>query len=85
MGIELPHGLRADEIRILQEFRRVGRGELSRAEIDAIRHPAGGGEEALKALITKGFIEGAGGEAYRLLGKGEELLRIDSVPLSERG
>ncbi|MGH9459248.1 MAG: hypothetical protein ACRD2J_16555 [Thermoanaerobaculia bacterium] len=85
MAIELRDGLSADAIRILQEFRRMGKSELGHGEIDAIRHPAGGGEAPLNMLITKEFVERSPDGTYRLTSRGETFLGVDYRPLYERG
>jgi len=79
--MKLPNGLTSQQIRVLQEFRRKAQDELSREEIGAIHHPAGGGGEApAKELVREGYLAAAG-EAYRLSEKGRELLARPAVPL----
>ena len=85
MGVKLPDGLQADEIRILQEFRRLGKRELTGGEIGAIRHPVGGGEAAVRGLLEKGFLAGEGEDRFALTPKSDEILAVDYTPYSERG
>lgn len=56
MAIILPNGLTSEEIRVLQEFRRVGGDSMTRAAIAAIKHPANGGEAPAISLVTKGYL-----------------------------
>lgn len=52
----MPNGLTAQEIRILQEFRRLGADDLSLEQIKAIRHPAGDPEAPVWSLTDKGYL-----------------------------
>ncbi|HVR42224.1 MAG TPA: hypothetical protein VMS56_02165 [Thermoanaerobaculia bacterium] len=80
MAVKLPDGLRGDQIRILQEFRRLGARELAREQIDAIRHPTGGGADALNGLLEKGYLRPSGEGGFALEPKSDEILGIDHVP-----
>ena len=57
--MHLPEGLTPAEIRVLQEYRRLGKQELTVEEIKAIKHPVGGGETpatilaAIHRLVTR--------------------------------
>lgn len=79
MAIVLPIDLTTQEIRVLQEFRRLKTESLTPAQIEAIRHPAGGGLEPMTGLERKGYVEAAD-EAYRLTEKGKALLAVEPVP-----
>jgi hypothetical protein len=84
MAIILPHGLTSQEIRVLQEFRRLTAESLSADAIKAIKHPAGGGEKPAVDLVAKGFLEADGSLAnFALTPKAKDLLAIDPVPLVE--
>ena len=56
MAIILPFDLGIDEMRVLQEYRRIGVRTLSREDIAAIRHPGSGGASALDRLVAKGYL-----------------------------
>jgi DNA-binding MarR family transcriptional regulator len=81
----LPGGLRADEIRILQEFRVQKTRELGREQIEAIRYPGGMSPEALDRLVERGYLEKSERDTFVLAAKGDEVLSIDHQPLYERG
>lgn len=86
MAIILSHPLTAQEIRVLQEFRRIGSATMSAAAIVAIKHPAGGGESPARTLVEKGYVMGdASGESFTLTEKGKEFLKLDPVPEFETG
>jgi hypothetical protein len=80
----LPHGLTEQEIRILQEFRRITVKSMTLSEIAGIRHPVGGGEAPAWALVTKGFLAAdPGGASVSLTERGEEFLSYDPKPAVE--
>ena len=85
MPIILPHGLASDEIRVLQEFRRLNAESLSLEQIKAIKHPAGkGGEAPAVALADRGWIEVDGSrEQFTLAQRAKEFLAIDARPMFE--
>src|SRR5690349_14844733 len=56
MAIILSHPMTSQEMRVLQEFRRVAAETLPVAAIKAIKHPAGGGEAPANSLVTKGYL-----------------------------
>ncbi|HEX7153131.1 MAG TPA: hypothetical protein VF618_16715 [Thermoanaerobaculia bacterium] len=86
MAIILPFGLTTQEIRVLQEFRRMAAESLPVAALKAIKHPAGGGDAPALALIDKGYLEAdPAREAFTLTAKGKEFLSHDPVPLNEEG
>jgi hypothetical protein len=81
MAIILPNGLTPQEIRILQEFRRLNSEALPLATIQAIRHPAGGGEAPAASLAGKGFLAADdSGENFVLTEKGKGFLAIEAKP-----
>ncbi len=82
MPIILPHGLTSQEIRVLQEFRRLNAETLPLATITALKHPAGGGEAPAVALVGKGFLT-ADAESYTVTQKGKDFLAIDAKPMFE--
>ena len=85
MPMKLPNGFRPPELRILQEYRRLSRKAMSRAEIDAIRHPASA-EGAVEGLLEKGYLVPSGAEGeYALTPAAEELLAVEPVPEWEIG
>ena len=85
MPIILPHGLASDEIRVLQEFRRLNAESLSLEQLKAIKHPAGkGGEAPAVALADRGWIEVDGSrEQFTITQKAKEFLAIDARPMFE--
>ena len=81
MAIILSFPLTAQEIRVLQEFRRIGTETMSAAAIVAIKHPAGGGEALARTLVEKGYVTAdASGESFTLTEKGKEFLKLDPKP-----
>jgi hypothetical protein len=85
MPIILPNGLQSDEIRVLQEFRRLNVETLPLEKIKAIKHPAGkGGEAPAVSLADRGWIEVDGPrENFTLTQKAKDFLAIDARPLIE--
>ena len=79
MAIVLPFGLTPAEIRVLQEYRRLGTETMTAAVIGAIKHPAGGGEAPAKSLVGKGFLTSTA-DGYALTEKAKALLAIDPKP-----
>ena len=86
MAIILSFPLTTPEIRVLQEFRRVGTDTLTAAAIVAIKHPAGGGETPARTLVEKGYVTAAAnGESFTLTEKGKDFLKLDPKPEFETG
>lgn len=84
MAIILPLNLTSQEIRVLQEYRRLNAETLPLATITALKHPAGGGEAPAVGLVGKGFLEtDAGRENFTLTQKAKDFLAIDAKPLVE--
>lgn len=82
MPIILPFGLTSEEIRVLQEFRRMTTDMLTLETIKGIKHPAAvaGGEKPALALVSKGYLT-AEGESFTLTPKAKEFLSVDPVPM----
>jgi hypothetical protein len=79
-------GLTAQEIRVLQEFRRMGAETLGVAAIKAIKHPAGGGEAPAFSLVDKGYLStDAARENFTLTPKAKDFLAYDPKPEFEEG
>lgn len=84
MPIILPHGLTTQEIRILQEFRRLNTETMSLDTITALKHPAGGGEAPAATLVDKGFLQTNGTqETFGLTQKAKDFLAIEAAPKVE--
>jgi len=84
MAIVLPLPLSIQEMRVLQEFRRIGAETMTPDAVKTIKHPSGGGEAPAQSLTQKGFLvsDGAG---YSLTEKAKEFLAIDAKPEFESG
>ena len=86
MAIVLPYDIDSQEMRILQEFRRVNAETLGLATIKAIRHPAGGGEAPAASLVEKGWLTADDArENFTLTAKARDFLAIDARPENEEG
>ncbi len=84
LPIELPHPLTVEEIRVLQEFRRLSAETLSAETVRKIKHPAGGGDAAAHSLVAKGYLTvDPAGENYTLAKKSKDFLAIDYKPIEE--
>lgn len=86
MAIIMSHPMTPQEMRVLQEFRRVNAQTLSIDAIKAIKHPSGGGEGPAVSLVQKGYLStnGTAGN-FTLTEKAKEFLAIDVKPLVEGG
>ena len=74
-------GMTEQEIRVLQEFRRLAVESLGVAAIKAIKHPAGGGEGPAFSLVDKGFLTAdAARENFTLTEKANDFLSYDPKP-----
>ena len=74
------------EIRVLQEFRRVAAETMGVSGIKAIKHPAGGGEAPAFSLVDKGFLTvDAPRENFTLTPKAKDFLAYDPKPEFEEG
>ena len=80
MPIILPHGLTSQEIRVLQEYRRLNGETLTVDQLKAIKHPgSGGGEAPAVSLVGKGFLTG-NGEGFTLTQQAKDFLSVDAKP-----
>ncbi|MEO7133400.1 MAG: hypothetical protein ABI024_04190 [Vicinamibacterales bacterium] len=80
MSIILPFDITVDEMRVLQEYRRIATESMALEAIAAIRHPTGpGGEAAAEGLALKGYLRKEPG-AYVLTARGQAFLVIDAKP-----
>jgi len=79
MAIVLPFPLSVQEMRVLQEYRRIKTDTLATDAIKAIKHPVGGGETPAESLVAKGFLN-RDGLSYALTEKAKEFLAIDAKP-----
>ena len=69
------------EIRVLQEFRRVSAETMTVAAVTAIKHPTGGGEAPALSLVEKGFLSAdAARENFTLTPKAKEFLAYEPKP-----
>jgi len=74
------------EIRVLQEFRRLSAETMGVATITAIKHPIGGGDVPAFSLVDKGFLTvDAGRENFTLTPKAKDFLAYDPKPEFEEG
>jgi len=79
-------GMTPEEIRVLQEFRRVSSETLDLAAIKAIKHPTGGGEAPAISLIGKGYLTAnEGQQSFTLTQKGKDFLAYEPKPEFEEG
>jgi hypothetical protein len=79
MAIILPFPLSVQEMRVLQEYRRIGTDTLAADAIKAIKHPVGGGDAPAESLVAKGYLA-RDGASYSLSEKAKEFLAIDAKP-----
>ena len=79
--IILQNGFTPQEIRVLQEFRRLNADTLTADQVKAIKHPAGGGE-APAGLVEKGFLT-ATPDGFTITQTGKDFLAIDARPMFE--
>ncbi len=84
MAIIMSHPMTPQEIRVLQEFRRIGTDTMALPAIKAIKHPADGGEVPVLSLVQKGYLA-ANGEHFTLTQKAKDFLAIDVKPQVESG
>ncbi|MBK5258999.1 MAG: hypothetical protein JJE51_05350 [Thermoanaerobaculia bacterium] len=81
MAIILPHPMNPQEMRVLQEFRRIPADTLSVAAIKAIKHPSGGGESPAVSLVAKGYLTtDSSSETFTLTEKAKAFLALDPKP-----
>ena len=74
-------GMTEQEIRVLQEFRRMTTESLAISAIKAIKHPVGGGEAPALSLVQKGFLTAdEGRQTFTLTQKAKDFLAYDPKP-----
>ncbi|MCU1349346.1 MAG: hypothetical protein JWO56_2376 [Acidobacteria bacterium] len=74
-------GMTEQEIRVLQEYRRVAADTLGLAAIKAIKHPVGGGEAPARSLVGKGYLAPSGdADGLTLTELAREFLSYDPKP-----
>ena len=74
-------GMTEQEIRVLQEFRRMTAETLPLATIKAIKHPVGGGDAPAMSLIEKGYLTADDGrQSFTLTQKAKDFLAYDPKP-----
>lgn len=77
----LIRGMTEQEIRVLQEYRRIAADTIDVAAIKAIKHPAGGGEAPARALVAKGYLmPSADGQSFTLTDRAREFLAYEPKP-----
>jgi len=77
----LIRGMNEQEIRVLQEYRRLATETLGMAAVKAIKHPAGGGEAPARSLVAKGYLTpSADGQSFSLTELAREFLSFDPKP-----
>lgn len=84
MAIIMSQPLTVQEMRVLQEYRRINSETMPIAAITAIKHPVGGGEAPALSLADKGFLTtDAPRENFTLTQKAKDFLAIEVKPESE--
>ena len=84
MAIVLPVPLTVQQIRVLQEFRRIGTDSLPLDAIQAIKHPAGGGVAPVDALASRGYLVfDPSASTMNLTDRGRDFLAIEVKPAAE--
>ena len=83
--IILPLGFTSEEIRVLQEYRRLNAEALPVTTISALKHPSGNvGEAPAVALADRGWLTIYGPrENYSLTPKAKDFLAIVARPMFE--
>jgi hypothetical protein len=77
-------GMTAQEIRVLQEYRRIKADTMPISAIQNIKHPTGGGEAPALSLVEKGYLTADDGrENFALTEKGKLFLAVDAKPQFE--
>jgi hypothetical protein len=80
LAIILPYDMSIDEMRVLQEFRRISAQTLTAEHVATIRHPAAAaGESHGESLVRRGYLTRSD-EGYTLTPRGQEFLAIDAKP-----
>jgi hypothetical protein len=79
MAIILPFPLTVQEMRVLQEYRRLAAETLLLDTLKAIKHPVGGGEAPVRSLTSKGYLAESE-TGMSLTDRAKEFLAIDYKP-----
>ena len=81
MAIIMSQPFTAQEMRVLQEYRRINSQTTSLEAIKAIKHPAGGGEAPAVSLVDRGYLTAdATAQNFTLTHKAKDFLAIDVKP-----
>jgi hypothetical protein len=80
LAIILPFPMTPQEMRILQEFRRLKTDTMGAAAIKVLKHPVGGGEAPAVTLVSKGYLTSSDGQNFTLTERAKEFLAIDAKP-----
>jgi hypothetical protein len=81
MAIIMSQPLTTQEMRVLQEYRRISSQTMSVDAIKAIKHPVGGGEGPAVSLVEKGYLAAdATAQNFTLTQKAKDFLAIDVKP-----
>ena len=84
MAIVLPFQLTIQEMRVLQEFRRIGAEAMPLSAIQAIKHPAPPTTDLAQSLVAKGYLVFDGeAQGFSLTETAKEFLAIDARPEGE--
>jgi hypothetical protein len=84
LAIILPFPLTPQEMRVLQEFRRIASDTMAIAAIKVLKHPFGGGEAPAASLVEKGYLTAdAERQNFTLTEKAKTFLAIDARPDTE--
>jgi len=79
-------GMTPQEIRVLQEFRRMTTDSMALPAIKAIKHPTGGGEAPAFSLVQKGYLTvDDARQNFTLTQKAKDFLAYDPKPEFEEG
>jgi hypothetical protein len=74
-------GMTEQEIRVLQEFRRLTTETMPLATIKTIKHPVGGGEAPAISLVQKGYLSADDArQTFTLTQKARDFLAYDPKP-----
>jgi hypothetical protein len=76
----LPREFTAAEIRVLQEFRRLGADSLDLAALAAIRHPAAPVSDPAEGLVRKGYVVPNDSGGFQLTEKAKVFLADEPKP-----
>lgn len=81
MTIIMSQPLTTQEMRVLQEYRRINAQTMPIDAIKAIKHPVGGGEAPAVSLVEKGFLTAdPTAQNFTLTQKAKDFLAIDVKP-----